>query len=123
MAGNRRALALIKAIHTLVWALVEAAMVYLLVTGVAGRTDRRTAVAGAIVGGESLVFLANGARCPLTDVAEALGADKGSVTDIYLPGWLARSLPMIHVPLVLTAVWLHVRNVKRTRSDREISGA
>jgi len=115
MAENRYALALIKGIHTLVWASVEAAMVYLLVTGAAGRTDRRTAVAGAIVGGETLVFLANGARCPLTGVAEALGADKGSVTDIYLPGWLARSLPLIHVPLVLAAIWLHARNVRRRR--------
>ena len=63
--------------------------------------------------------MANGARCPLTSLAESLGADDGSVTDIYLPGWLARILPMIHVPLVLAALWLHWRNL----SGREISEA
>src|SRR5829696_8098335 len=57
-------------------------MVYLLIAGFAGCSDRRAA---AVVGGESALFAANGFRCPLTDVAESLGAESGSVTDIYLP--------------------------------------
>jgi hypothetical protein len=40
-------------------------------------------------------------------VAESLGAGSGSVTDIYLPRWFAKSLPVIHVPLVLLAIYLH----------------
>jgi hypothetical protein len=115
-----RALILVKTVHTAIWALVEAAMAYLLVSGLARRTDRRAGVAGAIVAGESLVFLANGARCPLTEVAESLGAEDGSVTDIYLPGWLARSLPVIHVPLVAAAVWLHWRNLRFAKSHSAV---
>ena len=44
-----------------------------------------------MIAAESLVFVANGFRCPLTDVAESLGAEHGSVTDIYLPAWFARN--------------------------------
>jgi hypothetical protein len=38
-----------------------------------------------------LGFAANGFRCPLTDLAESQGAARGSVTDIYLPAWFART--------------------------------
>jgi hypothetical protein len=115
--GDRRAAALgvIKAVHTLWWLVVESAMAYVLYAGVRGRTDRRAAVAGSIVTAEGIVFIAAGARCPLTGVAESLGADRGSVTDLYLPRWLARNLPAIHVPLVAAAIALHLRHGKRSR--------
>lgn len=70
-------------------------MVYLVYAGFAKRSDRRAALAAAVVGGESVLFAANGFRCPLTDVAESLGADDGSVTDIFLPA-LVRSQPARH---------------------------
>jgi hypothetical protein len=57
----------------------------------AGRSDHRAAIAGAVVVGERAVFAANGLRCPLTAVAESLGAEHGSVADIYLPTWVART--------------------------------
>jgi hypothetical protein len=44
--------------------------------------------------------------------SDRLGAEHGSVTDIYLPAWFARSLPAIHVPLVTAAVYLHARNLQ-----------
>jgi hypothetical protein len=47
--------------------------------------------------------VANGFRCPLTDLAESFGAAHGSVTDLYLPPWFARNMPAIHVPLLLLA--------------------
>ncbi len=67
-------------------------------------------------GAECLIFAANGFRCPSTDVAESLGAEGGSVTDIYLPQWFAHDLPAIHVPLILLAVYPHGRNIRRRRS-------
>ena len=79
------ALVAVNFVQTLAWFSSESCMVYLLYAGFAKRTDRRAAVAAAVVGGESLIFAANGFRCPLTDVAESLGAEDGSVTDIYLP--------------------------------------
>ena len=87
-------------------------MAYLLYAGFARRSDRRAAVAAAVVTGESLLFAANGWRCPLTQVAERLGAERGSVTDLYLPAWFARNLPAIHVPLMTLAAVLHARNLR-----------
>lgn len=100
----------VKAFHTFAWFTIEACMVYVLYTGARGRTDRRVGLAAGVVTAETLVFAANGFRCPLTAVARDLGDETGSVTDIYLPLWFARSLPGIHVPLILAAVLLHWRN-------------
>ena len=100
----------IKAVHTLAWFSVESGMIYLLYTGLRKRSDRRVAIAAAVVGAESLIFAANGFRCPLTTLAEQFGAERGSVTDIYLPGWFAHNLPAIHVPLLVLAAFLHVKN-------------
>jgi hypothetical protein len=80
-------------------------MAYVLYAGFAGRSDRRAGIAAGVVAAESLIFAGNGFRCPLTQVAERLGAERGSVTDIYLPRWLARNLPAIQGhPLPLLGV-------------------
>jgi hypothetical protein len=97
-------------IHTLAWLSIESCMVYVLYDGLIGRSDRRTALAAGVVAGEALIFTANRCRCPLTQLAERLGAQHGSVTDIYLPAWCARNLPAIHVPLIALAGYLHARN-------------
>jgi hypothetical protein len=105
----------VKAIHTLAWFSIEACMVYVLYAGFARRSDRRAGIAAAVVAAESLIFAGNGFRCPLTQVAERLGAERGSVTDIYLPRWFARNLPAIHVPLIGLAGFLHARNLRARR--------
>lgn len=103
------ALVAIKAVHTGIWLGIESCVGYVLYAGLTGRSDRRTAIAAAVVGGESLIFLGNGCRCPLTGLAERCGATSGSVTDIYLPHWLATNLFRIHVPLIIIALYLHAR--------------
>jgi hypothetical protein len=108
----------IKAVHTLAWASIESCVLYVLSAGLAGRTDRRVGVAGLVVAGETLVFAANGFRCPLTGLAERYGAERGSVTDIYLPKWFAHSLPAIHAPLLVLLTYLHGRNLHRSRRAR-----
>jgi len=107
----------VKTAHTAVWLTVEVAFGVVLYDGVTRRRGRRTALAAAVVGGESLIYLANGARCPMTSLAESLGADKGSVTDIFLPRWIARNLPILHLPLVVAALWLHGRRRWTTRGQ------
>jgi hypothetical protein len=107
---RRARLATIRAVHTIAWLLIESSVGYLLWAGGTRRSDRRSAIAAAVVAGECLVFAGNGFRCPLTGLAEAAGAERGSVTDIYLPRWFARNLPAIHVPLLILLVWLHWRN-------------
>jgi len=112
-AFRRAAIAAVKLVHTLVWLSIESCMVYLLWAGFTGRSDRRAARAAGVVGGETLVFAANRCRCPLTQVAERVGAEDGAVTDIFLPRWFARSLPAIHVPLIMLAGHLHRRNLRQ----------
>jgi hypothetical protein len=66
-------------------------------------------------GRESLIFVADGFRCPLTQIAEHLGAERGHFSDIYLPDWFAQNLPGIHVPLIALAAFLHARNLRAGR--------
>ncbi|HJW00950.1 MAG TPA: hypothetical protein VJ617_17800 [Arthrobacter sp.] len=113
---NPGAVAAIKAVHTLAWLSIELCVVYVLASGLAGRTDKRVGMAAAVVTTETLVFAANGFRCPLTGLAKRYGAGTGSVTDIYLPKWFAHNLPAIHTPLLALMAYLHVRNVRRGRA-------
>jgi Polyketide cyclase / dehydrase and lipid transport len=113
--GSDAALQAVKAIHTLAWFSIEACMGYVLYAGFARRSDRRAGIAAGVVATESLIFAGNGFRCPLTQVAERLGAERGSVTDIYLPRWFARNLPALHVPLISLAGYLHARNIRARR--------
>ena len=110
------AIAAVKTIHTLAWLSIEACAVYTLYAGFAGRADKRAAAAAAAVAGEVLLFAGNGFRCPLTELAGRLGARSGSVTDIFLPRWFAHNLPAIHAPFVVLTVYLHARNLRRSRS-------
>ena len=105
----------IKTVHTLAWLSIESCVLYVLYTGLRGRTDRRAGIAGGIVAGEVLVFAGNGFRCPLTTLAERYGARSGSVTDIYLPKWFAHNMPAIHTPLLVLMTYLHARNLWRSR--------
>jgi len=91
-------------------------VLYLLYAGFAGNTGKRAGIAGAVVAAETLVFAGNGFRCPLTELAERYGAQSGSVTDIYLPKWFAHNMPAIHTPLLALMTYLHVRNLRRSRS-------
>jgi hypothetical protein len=90
-------------------------VLYALYAGLVGRTDKRVGIAGAIVAGETLVFAGNGFRCPLTGLAERYGAQRGSVTDIYLPKWFAHNMPAIHTPLLVLMTYLHARNLRRAK--------
>jgi hypothetical protein len=120
LAGQPRpdVVAAIKAVHTLAWASIESCVLYVLYAGFVGRTDKRVSIAGAIVVGETLVFAANGFRCPLTELAERYGAERGSVTDIYLPKWFAHNMPAIHTPLLVLMTYLQARNLRRSHHTR-----
>lgn len=113
-------LTVIRAVHTVAWFSIESSVIYLLYAGLRRKSDHRSAIAGAIVAAESLIFAANGFRCPLTNLAVKLGAERGGVTDIFLPKWLARNLPAIHAPLFVVAIFLHQRNI---RADRQLRNA
>ena len=81
----------IKTIHTLAWFSIESCMVYLLYAGFAKRSDRSVVVATVVVGGETLIFAANGFHCPLTRLAEIFWGRQW-LGHRYLPPKVVRTL-------------------------------
>jgi hypothetical protein len=79
----------IKVVHTVIFWVLSACVVYALYGGVTGRITVWTWVAIALLLLESVVLVASGWTCPLTILAERRGAVQGEVADIFLPKWLA----------------------------------
>jgi hypothetical protein len=85
----RLTVAHIKVIHTAIFVLLSCCVLYVLASGALNRITPWTWGAAVAIVVEGLVLVASGGRCPLTTVAERLGAVDGSVTDIFLPRWFA----------------------------------
>ncbi|MGE0040406.1 MAG: hypothetical protein AB7H88_06395 [Vicinamibacterales bacterium] len=79
----------IKLVHTLIFWVLSACVLFALWSGVADRITTWTWVAVGLVAVEGIVLAAAGWICPLTLLAERLGAERGSVSDIFLPKWFA----------------------------------
>jgi hypothetical protein len=79
----------IKLVHTLIFWMLSLCVLYVLYSGVADRIDSWTWVAVGLLLLESVVLVASRWPCPLTLLAERLGAARGSVADIFLPRWFA----------------------------------
>lgn len=108
-AARLAVLALIKAIHTAIFAAVAAQIVVVVWDGLRQRPGRRTALALGIALAESAIYASNNQVCPLTPLAEELGATDGSVTDIYLPAGVGRLIPLIAGSALVLGVGLNVR--------------
>lgn len=113
-----RALLAIKAAHSLIFLSEELSVGYLLFAGLTRRQNRAAALAAGAVAAESAIYFLNGRHCPLTGVAEELGAEHGSVTDIYLPRWIATRIFTFNAPLVVGAALLHARAFLAKRTKR-----
>jgi hypothetical protein len=112
------ALAVIKALHTMIFASVGGAIGLFVWDGLRQRPGRRAAIALGIVLTESAVYASNNQVCPLTPLAEELGAERGSVADIFLPEWFARRIPLfggtaLAVGLILNARAWRLRRLLR----------
>jgi hypothetical protein len=116
--GRATALVAIKATHLLIFFAEELSVGYLLYAGLTKRQGRATVVAATAVAVESAIYLGNGQRCPLTGLADKLGAVNGSVTDIYLPRWIARRIFTFNAPLVALAALLLIRTFLARRPVR-----
>jgi hypothetical protein len=109
----------VRVVHSLVFAVVLGCIGWLLVTGLMGRRDRTVVAAASVVAAEATVWLANGRVCPLTPLAERLGARRGTVSDIFLPDPVARTLPTWSSALLVLAAALHLRAAGR--AGRELA--
>lgn len=86
---HQRALRRIKLLHTGVWAFFASCILAIPPAAATGRLGVAAALIG-VVALEVVVLLANGFRCPLTDLAGQHTADRQDNFDIFLPLWLAR---------------------------------
>lgn len=108
-------LVVIKSVHSAIFLSIATCIAVVVVDGFRGTPLRRTGLAAAIVLAESAVFVCNRGTCPLTPLAERLGARRGSVLDIFLPHWFARHLPEISGPVAAVGLVLNLRALARRR--------
>jgi hypothetical protein len=116
MSARRLTLTVVRAVHSLVFLVELGAILWLVVSGLIGRRDRTVVVAGVLVAAEAAVFVANSGVCPLTPLAERLGARRGSVSDIFLPDPIAHTIPIWSSVLVAAGIALHLRRSLRDRA-------
>src|SRR4051794_11007719 len=110
--GHPAGVVALKAIHAVVFAGELAAILWLCVSVLLGRCDRSVGPATLAVGAEAVVFVANGGVCPITPLTERLGAADGSVSDIFLPSAVARTIPIWSTALLGLAGVLHARSYR-----------
>ena len=107
----------IKAMHTFIFATIGGAIAMVVRDGVLQSPRRRTAVAAGMVLAESAIYASNNQVCPLTPLAEQLGARRGSVADIYLPDWLSSRIPVVGGSALLLGLALKCRGRSATTVD------
>lgn len=78
-------LAIVRGIHTTIYVVMAACTFVLLYAGLTGWHGRLLWWAMALLGIETVVFMGNGMRCPLTALAVRYGAEKGYAFDTFLP--------------------------------------
>ena len=96
-------LRLIRIVHTVVWALFAGSIVAIPVFAHRGSVEIAWGLIG-LVFVEVAVLVANGMRCPLTDVARRYTEDRRDNFDIYLPLWLARYNKLIFGTLYVAGI-------------------
>jgi hypothetical protein len=99
----------IKAVHTVIFATIGATVLLFVWDGLRGSPRRRTAYALGVAMGEAAVYISNNQVCPLTPLAEELGAESGSVVDIFLPDAVARRIPLVSSTALLIGLVLNLR--------------
>jgi hypothetical protein len=108
-------LATIKAIHTIVFVSVGSALAVFVWDGIRGRPGGRAAVALGLAIAETGIYVSNNQVCPLTPLAEELGAERGAVADLFLPAWAARRIPVIGSSALLVGLVLNARALVNQR--------
>jgi hypothetical protein len=112
----------IKSFHTAIFAGIGATILLFAWDGLRGRPRRRTAWAMGVALGEAAVYVSNNQVCPLTPLAEELGAESGSVVDIFLPDAVARRIPVVSSAALLVGLALNLRALLvGTRRERSLA--
>jgi hypothetical protein len=82
---NALSLTIVRTTHTIIYVVMACCTFILLYAGIAGSHGLWLDIALVLLGIESVVFLGNGMKCPLTKLAVKYGAEKGYAFDTFLP--------------------------------------
>lgn len=96
----------IKLLHTFVWAIMAASILFILYSGVVGEITWLTWFALVLALGESLIIVLNKWACPLTPLAAQHTTNRAPNFDIYLPVWLAKNNKEIFGPMLAVGILL-----------------
>lgn len=99
-------LVLIKTVHTIIWAVLAAATLYIVYSGYTNKLTPLLWFCVGLIVFEGLVLLINKWSCPLTAVAGKYTEDRRDNFDIYLPLSLARYNKLIFTTLFVIGVIL-----------------
>jgi hypothetical protein len=107
--NNKQKVFVIKLVHSVVYFFMVACMAYMFYCAVARRYDWTLLAAIAGIAIEGLVLILNKGTCPFTPLAERYGAERGSVTDLFLPDWCARhTFRVSTVIVIIEVIWLAI---------------
>ncbi len=96
----------IKLLHTFIWAIIAAAILYVLYSGIVGKLTTLTWISLALALGECVVIVLNKWTCPLTPLAAKHTASREPNFDIYLPIWLAKNNKEIFGTILVVGILL-----------------
>jgi hypothetical protein len=113
---HRAAVRAVKAVHTAAFALIAGSIVLFAWDGIRGRSGRRAIAAAAIAITETVVYATNNQVCPLTPLAEELGADSGTVSDLYLPKPISDRIPLLGGSTLVIGLAFHLAGWWERRS-------
>ena len=82
---DNQMLALIRAVHTAIYLVMAASTFVLVYAGITGAQGTWLWIVLTLLIVESVVYLGNGMKCPLTALAVRYGAEQGYVFDTFLP--------------------------------------
>lgn len=108
MKGEVQKLVLVKTIHTIVWAIMVAAICCILYAGVSGTVTHVTYISVGLMVFEGLALVVGKGNCPLTPIARQYSDSQKANFDIYLPEWLARHNKTIFGALLVVGLLLLV---------------
>ena len=89
----------IKLVHSLIFFLMVGCLAYILYSGITKTFNGVLLFALIAFLIEGITLIINRWRCPLTTLAEKYGAEKGTVTDIFLPAIISRNVFKISIVL------------------------
>lgn len=96
----------IKVFHTIIWAVMAFACVYVLYAGITRTMNQVVWFSIGLIIIEGIVLLLNRGTCPLTPMARRYTQERSENFDIYLPVWLAKYNKQIFTTIFLVGMVL-----------------